>query len=81
MRGGARAGRMGGAADPAVAGGRVGAFVVFADENGVRCALRPGAVLALSDGDEARDTTVVQCAGGRAVRIPAPLDEVLRWFV
>jgi hypothetical protein len=61
-------------------GQRVGAFVVFSDENGMRCAVRLGAVLALSDGDEAHDTTVVQCAGGRTVRVPAPLEEVLRWF-
>ncbi len=61
-------------------GQRVGAFVVFIDENGVRCAIRPGSVLALSDGDEARDTTVMQFAGGRAVRILSPLEEVLRWF-
>ena len=43
-------------------------------------AVRLGAVLALSDGDEMRDATVIQFAGGRAVRVPAPLEEVVRWF-
>lgn len=61
-------------------GQRVGAFVVFSDENGVRCAVRLGSVLALSDGDERQDTTVMQLPGGRAVLIQAPLEEVLRWF-
>lgn len=59
---------------------RVGAFVLFADDNGVRYAVRLGAVLALGDGDEARDTTIMQMPGGRAVLIPAPLEEVLEWF-
>lgn len=80
MKGGPPAGRTGGAPDPAAPGARGGAFVVFSDENGVRCAVRPGAVLALSDGDEAQDTTVMQLPGGRAVRVLALLEEVLAWF-
>ena len=59
---------------------RIGAFVLFADDNGVRYAVRLGAVLALGDGDEARNTTIMQMPGGRAVLIPAPLEEVLEWF-
>ena len=59
---------------------RVGAFVLLTDENGVRYAVRLGAVLALSDGDKSRDTTVMQMPGGRAVPIRAPLEEVLKWF-
>ena len=59
---------------------RVGAFVLVVDENGVRYAVKLGAVLALSDGDEARDTTILQMPGGRAVLIRASLDEVLEWF-
>lgn len=59
---------------------RVGAFILFADDNGVRYAVRLGAVLALGDGDEARDTTIMHMPGGRAVLIPAPLEEVLKWF-
>ena len=59
---------------------RVGAFVLVVNENGVRYAVKLGAVLALSDGDEARDTTILQMPGGRAVLIRASLDEVLEWF-
>ena len=61
-------------------GQRVGAFVVFTDENGVRYAVRLGSVLALSNGDDRQDTTVAQLPGGRAVLIQAPLEEVLGWF-
>jgi hypothetical protein len=61
-------------------GQRVGAFVVFVDDTGARCAVRLGSVLALSDGDDRQDTTVAQLPGGRAVLIQAPLEEVLRWF-
>lgn len=59
---------------------RVGAFILFADRNGVRYAVRLGAILALSDGDEARETTVLQMPGGRAVLVPTSLEEVLEWF-
>jgi hypothetical protein len=60
---------------------RIGAFVLFADDDGVRYAVRLSAVLALSDGDEARDTTIMQMPGGRAVPIRASLEEVLSWFI
>ena len=60
---------------------RVGSFVLFSDENGVRYAVRLGSVLALSDGDEARESTVLQMPGGRAVPIRASLEEVLSWFI
>lgn len=69
-----------GAADEAVSGGRIGAFVFLVDGDGARHAVRLGAVLALSDGDEAQDTTVMQLPGGRAVRVLALLEEVLAWF-
>lgn len=59
---------------------RVGSFVLFSDENGVRYAVRLGSVLALSDGDEARESTVLQMPGGRAVLVPVTLEEVLEWF-
>jgi hypothetical protein len=70
----------GGAVSMLASGQRVGAFVVFSDENGVRYAVRLGSVLALSDGDDRQDTTVAQLPGGRAVLIQAPLEEVLGWF-
>lgn len=63
-----------------VTGRRIGAFVVLADEDGRRHAVRLGSVLALSDGDERQDTTAMQLPGGRAVLIQPPLDEVLGWL-
>jgi hypothetical protein len=59
---------------------RIGAFVLFVDDSGVRYAVRLSAVLALSDGDESRDSTIMQMPGGRATLVRAPLDEVLAWF-
>ena len=56
-------------------------FIVIVDGDGVRHAVRVGAVLALSDGDDARDTTAMQFSGGRAIRILTPLEEVAGWFV
>ena len=63
-----------------VAGQRVGAFVVFADDEGVRYAVRLGSILALSDADGCQDATVMQLPGGRALLIRATLEQVLAWF-
>lgn len=61
-------------------GRRVGAFVVFADDEGVRHAVRLGAVLVLSDADACQDATVLQMPGGRALLIRASFEAVLTWF-
>lgn len=63
-----------------VSGGRVGGFVVFTDGDGLRHAVRPGAVLTLSDGDDMGEITMMQMPGNRAVLIRRRLDEVLEWF-
>lgn len=63
-----------------VAGERVGGFIVLTDEEGLRHAVRLGAVLALSDADGAGTDTVMQLPGNRAVTIRHPIDEVLAWF-
>jgi hypothetical protein len=63
-----------------ICGERVGAFVVFVDENGLRHAVKLGSVLSLSDADDRQDRTVMQMPGGRVVLIHAPLEQVLRWF-
>jgi hypothetical protein len=63
-----------------VSGGRVGGFVVFTDGDGLRHAVRPGAVLTLSDGDDMGEMTIMQMPGNRAVLIPRRLDEALGWF-
>jgi hypothetical protein len=63
-----------------VTGERVGAFVVFIDEDGLRHAVRCQAVMALSDADGAGSDTILQLTGNRAVRLPRPMHEVLEWF-
>lgn len=60
--------------------GRAGAFAVLEDEDGRRHAIRLGAVLGLSDGDDARGTTVLHAPGNRVVVIDAPLEDVLAFF-
>ena len=56
-----------------VDGGRVGAFIVFVDEDGLRHAVRcQGAVLALSDADGAGSDTILQLTGNRVVRLTRP---------
>lgn len=59
---------------------RVGPFVLFADRDGLRHAIRLQGVLALCDADELRDSTVMVISGGRVAVIPEPLEEVLAWF-
>ena len=63
-----------------VTGERVGGFVLFLDEDGLRHAVRCGAVLALSDADSGGRETVMQLPGGRAVLIRRSVAEVLDWF-
>ena len=61
-------------------GMRIGAFVVFADDDGLRHAVRLGAVLVMSDADPCQDGTILQMPGGRALLIRASFEEVLAWF-
>lgn len=63
-----------------VTGCRVGGFVLFKDEDGLRHAVRAAGVLALSDGDHNSDVTIMLMPGNRAVVIRQSLDEVLSWF-
>ena len=64
----------------AALGRRVGAFVLFADGDGLRHAIRLHGVLALSDADDLHETTMIVMPGGRVVMIREPFDEVLEWF-
>ena len=57
-----------------------GGYVLLVDADGLRHAVRQGAVLALSDADDAQNATVAQLAGGRTLTILASLDEVLGWI-
>lgn len=63
-----------------VCGQRVGGFLVLTDAEGLRHALRPGAVMAASDTDESQTTTCLQCTGGRTILVQVCLDEVLSWL-
>ncbi len=59
---------------------RIGAFILFRDEDGLRHAVRLGAVMAASDADCDQGATVVHLTGNRTVLVASGLDEVLRWF-
>lgn len=61
-------------------GRRVGPFVLFADDDGLRHAVKLGVVMALSDTDTLQTATLMMMPGGRTVLIREPLDEVAKWF-
>lgn len=61
-------------------GRRIGAFVIFTDDEGLRHAVRLGSVIALSDADACQDSTIMMMPGSRTVLIHASLDEVVSWF-
>ncbi len=61
-------------------GSHLGGFVLLTDADGIRHALRLGAVLALSDGDPCHDSTMVQMPAGRTLLIHTPLEKVITWF-
>ncbi len=63
-----------------ISGQRVGGFLVLRDDEGLRHAVKAGAVLALSDADDAGDATVMHLTGGRVVVVRRSIDEVLAWF-
>lgn len=61
-------------------GQRVGAFVVLVDEGGTRHAVRLSTILAISDADEHKMSSVLQVPGNRRIIVDVGFDEVLRWF-
>jgi hypothetical protein len=63
-----------------VSGGRIRGFIVIRDEDGLRHCVKPAAVIAVSDGDDTGETTVMTLPGNRAVVIRRSLDDVLEWF-
>ncbi len=63
-----------------VAGQRVGGFLVLRDDEGLRHAVKAGAVMVLSDADDAGDATVMHLTGSRVVVVRRSFDEVLAWF-
>ncbi|MDO9708880.1 hypothetical protein [Paracraurococcus lichenis] len=64
----------------AMAGERIHGYMLFVDRDGVRHAVRPGAVICLSDADDCRDTTAIQLPGARIIFVAASLDDVLATF-
>ena len=63
-----------------VTGQRIGAFVLFRDEDGIRHLVKLGAVLAMSDAGDDQCATIVQLTGNKTVTILSSLDEVLTWL-
>ena len=57
-----------------------GGFLLITGLDGTRYAVRQQAIAVVHDADECRDETVLQLHGGRVVRVPCSLDEVLSWF-
>ena len=65
----------------AVQGQRIsGGFILITGQNGIRYALRPNQIAVIHDADEYHDETVLRIYGGHMIRVPFPLEEVLRWF-
>lgn len=63
-----------------VSAGRLGRVVVLTDDEGRRHALRPSAVVGISECDETGDSCLVTLTGGRMLYAPVTLDECLYWF-
>lgn len=61
-----------------VTGMRIGPFVVFKDADGMRHAVRQGAILAVSEADG--DTVTIQMTGNRTALVRQAFDRVLTWF-
>lgn len=61
-------------------GQRLGGFVVFTDESGIRHAVRLGAVMAISDADDSGMMTAIQLSGNRVAVIRRSFDQVIGWF-
>ena len=63
-----------------IAAERIGAFLVFRDQDGLRHAVKLTAVLSVSDGDCDACSSVLQLTGNRTVVVQSSLDEVLGWL-
>jgi len=57
---------------------RFGPFVVFKDEHGLRHAVRQGAIMSISEGDQ--DLVTIQMTGSRTATVRVAFDRVLSWF-
>jgi len=60
-------------------GTRLGPWVLFRDENGLRHAVRSSAILSVSDTDETGSSTAVQMTGNRLAVVRRAFEEVFSW--
>ena len=63
-----------------VQGCRHGAFVVFQDEEGVRHAVRQGAIVSISEHTVDCGATLIQLSGQRTALVRQGFDQVLSWL-
>ncbi len=61
-----------------LSGVRVGPFVVFKDADGMRHAVRQGAILAISEHEG--DVVTISMTGSRSALVRQAFDRVLAWF-
>ena len=64
-----------------VGGHRQGPFVVFEDEDGLRHAVRLGAILSISEMAGECNATVVQLSGQRSAVVRRTFEQVLSWLI
>ncbi len=63
-----------------VGGHRQGPFVVFEDEDGVRHAVRQGAIMSISEASAEPGATLIQLSGQRTALVRGSFEQVLSWF-
>ena len=61
-----------------LSGLRSGPFVVFRDEDGLRHAVRHGAIVTISEADQ--DLVTIQMTGSRTATVRVAFERVLSWF-
>ena len=61
-----------------LSGVRIGPFVVFKDENGLRHAVRQGAIMSISECDG--DMVTIQMTGSRTALVRQAFERVITWF-
>ncbi len=61
-----------------MSGVRIGPWVVFRDQEGMRHAVKQGAILTISETDQ--DLVTIQMTGSRTATVRQAFDRVLAWF-
>jgi hypothetical protein len=61
-----------------LSGVRVGPFIVFKDADGMRHAVRHGAILSISEGEG--DVVSITMTGSRTALVRQAFERVLAWF-